>query len=137
MSAPASTNRLLALSLATGLCMAGCEHGAARPAAAATTEREPSQATTCDESTCPSDRDCLQVMGCALNDCVERSTDPPSLGIECVANCLAQTCSDSQLATDEMMNCTVTNFGACAASNSCINERCSVELSACVAAVCR
>lgn len=76
-------------------------------------------------------------MGCTLNDCVDRSTDPPSLTLECVANCLAQACSDSQPATDEMMSCTVDNFGACAGSDSCINERCSVELSACVDAVCR
>lgn len=90
----------------------------------------------CGDRPCPSGENCVQVLGCTLKDCVDRSTNPPSLTLACVANCLSGACPASQFFADQMTNCVATQFGTCVGGTSCIENACSTELSACIGATC-
>ena len=136
---------LVTLSLSATLCAAvaaGCGRTAGSPPApssgSAGHEGSSGGASrpACGDQPCASGQSCVQVLGCTIEDCVDRSTNPPSLTLACVANCLSGACSAAQFFADQMTSCVATSFGTCAGGTSCIENACSAELSACIGATC-
>ena len=98
------------------------------------------QYETC--SNCPQDcgacttLSCFAAFTCAIK-CIDAKTQPPTVSVSCVADCLAEGCPDTQFFFDQAFNCAIqAAFGGCGGDFNCIMKQCSTEIAACLGATC-
>jgi hypothetical protein len=63
--------------------------------------------------------------------------NPPGFSVSCVANCVAQGCSDVQFFVDQVLDCAAANLVTCGADFGCIQSACGNEFAACLGATCQ
>jgi hypothetical protein len=92
-------------------------------------------------SICPQDcgtctpKTCLEVVTCSFQ-CIDLQQTPPKFSIACVANCVAQGCADVQFFVDQVLNCAIGALPTCGGNFGCIQQACSTQFAACIAATC-
>jgi hypothetical protein len=93
-------------------------------------------------SNCPQDcgqcttLSCFQAFTCAIK-CIQLNSNPPSVSVSCVANCLAEGCPDTQFFFDQAFNCAIVQaFGGCGGDFNCIQQACATEIAACLGSTC-
>ena len=93
-------------------------------------------------SNCPQDcgqcttLSCFAAFTCAIK-CINTNTQPPTVSVSCVANCLAQGCPDTQFFFDQAFNCAVLKgLPKCGGNIQCIMQVCSSEITACLGSSC-
>jgi hypothetical protein len=83
---------------------------------------------------------CLEVVGCAVK-CIDLQMNPPGFSVTCVANCVAQGCSDVQFFVDQVLNCVVAHLPECIGGGGgggigCFMDKCQSQFAACIGANC-
>ena len=80
---------------------------------------------------------CFQIVTCALGNCIDLGGGfPPQFSLTCVANCVAQGCPDVQFFVDQFISCAIGALPQCGGDFMCLQDQCSSEFSACLAATC-
>jgi hypothetical protein len=83
---------------------------------------------------------CFEIVLCAIGQCIDISGGfPPDFSLTCVANCVAQGCSDVQFFVDQFINCAIGALPNCGGGGDvfmCLQGECSSEFNACLNAEC-
>jgi hypothetical protein len=79
----------------------------------------------------------MEVVMCIIPKCLQLNQSPPGFSAVCMANCIAQGCSDVQYFVDKVLQCALLKaIPSCGPSLSCIESKCSSEIKACLNAKC-
>jgi hypothetical protein len=78
---------------------------------------------------------CLPMLTCAFK-CIDPGTNPPHVGVTCVADCVSRGCPAAKFLFDQAFNCFLQHLNECGARLECLEKKCDPEVAACIGANC-
>ena len=78
---------------------------------------------------------CFEMLTCAL-PCIGFNTNPPKIGLSCVADCVAKGCPDARFFFDQVFNCFIGKIQKCGPDFGCLQAECGAEMKACIGSKC-